>query len=265
MEACTDFPSKKPAYPIAWHGVLRDTSAMNKILLGLFFFFLMTCAQAAETSAPATRTIYLVRHGNYVEDPAADEKLGPGLSALGVAQAHLVGARLAGLPVHFDTLYVSPMQRAHDTAAIIAADFPGRQFEVVEDLAECTPPTRQTKIMAKEKPEDLAACKAQLDRIFAKYFKPAVGAERSELFVCHGNIIRYLVTQALGVDSTAWLGMSVGHASITKIRVLADGSFKVIAVGDVGHLPSNLLTGATGDPERSLLIPALPEKTPEKK
>jgi serine/threonine-protein phosphatase PGAM5 len=33
---------------------------------------------------------------------------------------------------------------------------------------------------------------------------------------------------------------------------------KVIAVGDVGHLPPNLLTGATGDPERSLAVPSLP-------
>jgi serine/threonine-protein phosphatase PGAM5 len=32
----------------------------------------------------------------------------------------------------------------------------------------------------------------------------------------------------------------------------------VISVGDVGHLPTNLLTGASGDPERSLAIPELP-------
>ncbi|MEO6173447.1 MAG: histidine phosphatase family protein [Arenimonas sp.] len=238
---------------------------MNKFLLGLFCLFSVVSAHAAETSVPASRTIYLVRHGNYVADPSADEKLGPGLSPLGVAQAHLVGARLSGLPMHFDTMYVSPMQRAHDTAAVISEDFPGREFEVMEDLAECTPPTRQAKITAQERPEDLAACKAQLDRIFAKYFVPSVGKERSELFVCHGNVIRYLVTRALGVDSTAWLEMSVGHASITKIRVQADGSFKVIAVGDVGHLPPNLLTGASGDAERTLLIPKLPEKSQQKK
>jgi serine/threonine-protein phosphatase PGAM5 len=112
--------------------------------------------------------------------------------------------------------------------------------------------------MAQEKPEDLAACKAQLDRVFAKFFQPALGAERTELFVCHGNVIRYLVTRALGVDTTAWLGMSVGHASITTIRIAADGSMQVISVGDVGHLPPNLRTGTSADTERSLAIPALP-------
>ena len=231
---------------------------MNKILLGLMLLFLPMTPQAAETPAAAARTIVLVRHGHYSPDPAADERLGPGLSPLGVAQAHLVGARLAALPTRFDALYVSPMQRARDTAATIAADFPGRRFEVIDDLAECTPPTRRTDVTKDEKPSDLIACKARLDRIFSDHFRPAAGAERTELLVCHGNVIRYLVTRALGVDTAAWLEMSVGHASITRIRIEADGSFKIVSVGDVGHLPPNLLSGASGDGERSLAIPTLP-------
>jgi serine/threonine-protein phosphatase PGAM5 len=175
-----------------------------------------------------------------------------------VAQAHLVGARLAALPARFDGMYVSPLQRARDSAATIAQDFPERHFNVIDDLAECTPPTRRADIMAGEKPEDLAACKAQLDRVFAEYFRPATGGERTDLFVCHGNVIRYLVTRALDVDSSAWLGMSIGHASITTIRIAADGGVQVIAVGDVGHLPPNLRTGTSADKERSLAVPELP-------
>jgi serine/threonine-protein phosphatase PGAM5 len=112
--------------------------------------------------------------------------------------------------------------------------------------------------MAQEKPEDLASCQAQLDRVFARFFRPAAGHAETDLLVCHGNVIRSLVTRALGVDTKAWLEMSPGHASITRIRVEADGRFKVISVGDVGHLPSNLRTGSTGDAERNLAIPALP-------
>jgi serine/threonine-protein phosphatase PGAM5 len=118
-------------------------------------------------------------------------------------------------------------------------------------------------VMADEKAEDLAACNAQLDRVFAKYFVPAQGAEQAELFVCHGNVIRGLVVRALGVDKAAWLGMSVGHASITKLRVHPDGRIQVIAVGDVGFLPPNLLTGTSSDPERSLAVPVLEERRPE--
>jgi serine/threonine-protein phosphatase PGAM5 len=226
--------------------------------LACLLFLGLAPALAAEPQAPAARTIVLVRHGNYVDDPGADTRLGPHLSSLGVAQAHLVGARLAGLPTRFDALYASPLQRARDTAAVIAEDFPGRQFEVVDDLAECTPPTRRTEITAHDKPEDLASCQAQFDRAFARFFRPATGHEETDLLVCHGNVIRYLVTRALGVDTKAWLEMSPGHASITRIRVEADGRFKVISVGDVGHLPPNLRTGSTGDAERNLAIPALP-------
>jgi serine/threonine-protein phosphatase PGAM5 len=53
--------------------------------------------------------------------------------------------------------------------------------------------------------------------------------------------------------------MSVGHASITRIRIEADGRFKVIAVGDVGHLPPSLRTGASGDRDTGLAIEPLRE------
>ncbi|WP_386068032.1 histidine phosphatase family protein [Tahibacter sp. UC22_41] len=214
-------------------------------------------AEPAASAAPAVREIVLVRHGNYTADASIDEKIGPPLSPIGVAQARLAGARLHADLSRLDALHVSPMQRARDTAAAIGAEFPGRAFDVVDDIAECTPPTRNAEVMAKEKPADAAACKARLDRVFATYFRPAQGGARTEVFVCHGNVIRYLVTRALGVDTAAWLEMSVGHASLTRIRVEADGRFKVIAVGDVGHIPANLRTGASGDADRSLAVPVL--------
>jgi serine/threonine-protein phosphatase PGAM5 len=237
-------------------------SRLLRVLLVFALAGLPALAGAAEAAAakPVFRTIVLVRHGHYAPDPAADPKLGPHLSPLGVAQARLVGARLAGLPARFDRLYASPVQRARDTAASIAADLPGRGFEVLDDLAECTPPSREPRVAASEKSADLAACREQLERLFTTRFRPADGAPSTELYVCHGNVIRYLTTRAFGVDPTAWLSLSIGHASITRIRIAPDGKMQVIAVGDVGHLPPNLQTGASGDPERSLentvLVPA---------
>jgi len=209
----------------------------------------------AEDPAPKARTIILVRHGAYAADPAADPKLGPGLLPIGIAQASLAGARLAAMPGKFDVLLASPMTRAHETARVIAADLPGLKIEVVPDLAECTPPTRRAEIMKREKPEDMAACKAQLDTIFKQRFVPASGTERREIYVAHGNVIRSMVIRALGVDPEAWLEMSVGHASLTQIIVEPDGRFKVISVGDTGHIPPNLLTGATGMSEKNLVVP----------
>lgn len=218
---------------------------------------------AVPDMAPATRTVYLVRHGHYAPDPTIHERTGPALSPIGLAQARLAGARLGAMPARFDGLYASPMQRARDTAAVIAADLGAQRFSEVDDLAECTPPTRDAAVTAEETPAALAACKARFDRAFARFFVPATGPDRSDLLVCHGNVIRSMVVRALGVDADAWLAMSIGHASITRIRVQPDGSFKVVAVGDVGPLPNNLLTGASGDPERSLAVPELHEARAE--
>ncbi len=213
---------------------------------------------AAEDPAPspasAPRTIILVRHGAYVSDPQ-ESSPGPGLSPLGVAQARLAGARLAGMPGRFDAIFASPLTRAHETARVIAADLPGLAPEIVPDLAECTPATRRREITARDRPEDMAACAARLDALFTQRFTPAAGTARREVFVAHGNVIRYLVTRALGVDTQAWLEMSIGHASLTQILVETDGRFKVIAVGDTGHIPPNLLTGATGMTEKPLAVP----------
>jgi serine/threonine-protein phosphatase PGAM5 len=209
---------------------------------------------AAEEQAAKARTIIIVRHGAYVADPK-DESPGPGLSPLGIAQARLAAARLAGMPGMFDALLASPMTRALQTAKVISAELPGVAPEVVPELAECTPATRRKEIIAEEKPEDLAACAAKLDALFTQRFVPARGTERRELLICHGNVTRYLVTRALGVDPTAWLEMSVAHASLTQIRVEADGRFKVISVGDSGHIPPNMLTGATGMQDQELVAP----------
>ncbi len=235
-----------------------DTVQMKTFLVLAFLALGSASAQAAEPETAAARTIVLVRHGHYAADPSIDEKIGPGLSPIGVAQARLAGGRLAGWLAPFDARYVSPMQRARDTAASIGVAAPLPAWEVVDDLAECTPATRRKEVMNKTTPEERASCEAALERVFAKHFVPARGAPRSDLFVCHCNVIRYLITRALGVDSKAWLEMSVGHASITRIRVEADGRFKVLSIGDVGHLPPNLATGATGDGDRSLAVPELP-------
>lgn len=208
-------------------------------------------------SSPPLREVILIRHGHYVADAATDERIGPGLSAIGVAQARLAGARLAGEVPHPDNLYVSPMQRARDTAGSIGLAYPDAAFEIVDDAAECTPPTRRKEIMARETPESAAACKARLDHLFTRLFERPASSAGTDVLVAHGNVTRYLVTRALGVDTEAWLEMSVGHASLTRIRIEPDGRYKVIAVGDVGHIPANLRTGASGDPDRSLQVDAL--------
>lgn len=234
---------------------MPKTAAELKLhcLMLLLQIAVMNAAFAAE--APAARILVLARHGHYEADANADSKLGPGLSALGIAQTQLLGARLAGLPQPFDQMLVSPLTRAQETARVIAADLPKVERVDVPELAECMPPTRREDAVAGIPVEEQKACAAQLDKLFAEHFRPASGHDRRELLVCHGNVIRYLITKALQVDTKAWLELSVGHTSLTTIRVEADGNMRVVAAGDVGHLPPNLLTGALGDAERKLVVP----------
>jgi serine/threonine-protein phosphatase PGAM5 len=206
-------------------------------------------------AAKGVHTLYLVRHGAYDSDDPRDAAVGKALLPIGVAQARLLGARLHGMPVAFTALLASPLTRARETATVIAEDLPGLSLTIVPELAECTPPTRRQDIMAEEKPADLAACRAQLEKVYTTYFTSTPEADRADLLVCHGNVIRYLVTKALAVDPEAWLGMSIGQASLTTIAIGPDGAPHVLAVGDVGHLPPRLQTGAYSNPERDLVVP----------
>ena len=213
---------------------------------------LLISATAAAQSQP-THTLYLVRHGAYVADRNADPQLGPGITALGVAQARLIAARLSGSGVTFDSMTSSTLQRARDTAAVMHETLSNVPLAQSPLLSECTPPLFEA--VAGNEARERAACAKQLDQAFAEFFSVAKNARRNDILVAHGNVIRYLVTKALNVDTRAWLRMTVAHASLTVIQVQPDGSAKVLAVGDSGHIPSPLLSWGDAN-DRQLAVPA---------
>lgn len=225
----------------------------TRAALGCVLFILVALpASTRAQNEPPLRTIYLVRHGAYLPDPKANPQSGPGLSTLGIAQARLVGTRFRSMPVAFDSLMSSTMTRAQQTAAIVHEQIADVQAGSSPLLSECTPPAR---VQLRDPPASLSACKERLDAAFAKFFTPATGANRNDILVCHGNVIRYLTTRALGVDSGSWVAMSVAHTSVTIIQVLGSGAFRVIAVGDIGHVPATLQSwGDDADP--NLVAPA---------
>jgi serine/threonine-protein phosphatase PGAM5 len=215
---------------------------MKRWLVVLAFALLIP---AVGTCAEHVRTLYLVRHGAYVSDPKANPDTGPALTPLGIAQARLIGARMAGMPVHFDSMTSSTMTRAHETAAIMHEVLKDVPFDSNPLLSECTPPLSRS--VPGESEKEMAECASRLDAVFSKYFTPSANADRNELLVCHGNVIRYLVMKALQADPKGWPGMTVAHASLTIVRVRPDGSMSVIGVGDIGHLPPNMVSWGTKD------------------
>jgi len=72
-----------------------------------------------------------------VGDPEVVNRLLP----LGIAQARLIGARLAGIPGGFDSLTASPMTRTRETAWVINQSLPGLKQQTSPLLRECLPMT----------------------------------------------------------------------------------------------------------------------------
>ena len=224
---------------------------MVRVLVWACLLLVCSVATAAESAAP--RTLYLVRHGAYVPDRNADPRFGPGLTPLGISQARLIAARLSGSGVAFDSMTSSTLLRARETAAVMHETLANVPLGQSPLISECTPPLFEVAedAIARERAE----CAKQLDQAFAEFFTVAQGAARSDILVAHGNVIRYLVVKALKVDPRAWLGMSVAHASLTVIQVQPDGSMKVLAVGDNGHIPGPLLSWGDAN-DRQLVVPA---------
>lgn len=192
------------------------------------------------TDEAPVRTLWLVRHGEY--EHGVDTPDEGGLVALGRQQARLLAARLDGYPVAFTSLQASTMNRARETAQIVAAHFPQLDLQLFDDIRECTPPTWRQDVMADLEPGEGEACEEALVAAWERLAAPAVGRDAHDLVVCHGNVIRWFVTRALDVDPRAWLGMSIANCSLTVIQITADGSGKVIAFADSGHLPWGMTT-----------------------
>jgi serine/threonine-protein phosphatase PGAM5 len=252
----TSDPRVSPALPDRRHPV-RPGRAWA--IVGLLVYLIGTpgVSPAALQRDTSTRTIYLVRHGQYDHADTADADVGKHLVPLGVAQARLTAARLLGLPVEFTSLTSSTMTRARETALVIGRDFPALTLVQSALLRECTPATWRADVMAELEPGEAEGCERQLESAFAEYFVPSPDVERHDVIVAHGNVIRYLVTRILGVDTRSWLVMTVGNCSITVVRIRPDGGMKLLAVGDVGHLPPNLQTGL-GTDAGPLVVPVAP-------
>jgi serine/threonine-protein phosphatase PGAM5 len=214
----------------------------------LFLFTILALAlgspglHAEEVEGTGVRTIYLIRHGEYDHED-------------GVAQARLVAARLRAMPVEWTSLTSSTMTRARETAQVIADELPQLEHVTDRKLSECLQPTWRTEITAEETLEDLAACLAQQEAAYEAYFQPSPAADRHDIIVGHGNVIRHFVTRVLKVDPMSWLEMSIGNCSLTVVNIQPDGSMKLLSYGDVGHIPPGLQTRTPPGVPRDLSVP----------
>ncbi|MCP4573881.1 MAG: hypothetical protein GY838_16100 [bacterium] len=187
------------------------------------------------------RNIYLIRHGEY--EHGVDTPDEGGLVALGRQQTRLVAARLDAQPVAITSLQASTMNRARQTAELIAERFLDLDLALHDDIRECTPTTTRQDIMEDLEPGEAAACEASLETAWARIFRPATADhDEHDVIVCHGNVIRWFTARVLENDPINWLEASIANCSLTVIQVRADGSTKLISFADSGHIPWEMTT-----------------------
>lgn len=204
-----------------------------------------------EDEVPARRLL-LVRHGHYERvDELGDEVWG--LSALGRRQAARTGRRLARLVPHFpgqfEGLYASPWPRAQQTAVISAHEMGVDRVRVKPYLCETVPlvpraadgvssmhPTLE--ITSDAERQDVCE---QVRRVVARFFK---GGSKpcTYLLFTHGNLIRYLLAETLGLPYEAWMRIAICHASITEIRVFPGHVPALISFNETSHLPPEMIS-----------------------
>ncbi len=182
-----------------------------------------------------TRTLYLVRHGYYDFKDPADERVGKHLDALGREQARLVARRLKSLPVHFSAVRTSRFARAMETGDIIGPVL-GVAVERDSLLNECEPPASRTDLRQHSQGEADSSL-AQLEAAWAEYARPAPAGDTHEVLVCHGNVIRWFVTRAIGADPRQWAYMDIANGGLTIITIKPDGSTRLVVFNEVAHLP----------------------------
>lgn len=84
-----------------------------------------------------------------------------------------------------------------------------------------------------------------MEAAFLNYFHRASANQQenySTVFVCHGNVIRYLVMRALQLSPDAWLRTAVYNASITILEIYPSGRVSLRNFGDVGHFSPEHIT-----------------------
>jgi serine/threonine-protein phosphatase PGAM5 len=199
----------------------------------------------------ATRTLYLVRHGAYhhVEIDSSDgyrlmtqaHEYDGGLTDDGRRQAAYTAHRVCHLDI--TTIHSSSLPRALETARIIAAELPAIPFRTTRILWETIPcvPPRLADHVADFHPDDLALGPAHAARAFERYFKCTRGTDKHDLIVCHGNLIRYFVCWALGVEVDAWIKMHPRYCGISEVIIKSNGRLNLMSYNDTGHLPPHLI------------------------
>lgn len=185
----------------------------------------------------AVRTLYLARHG-------AADALG-NLVEPGPDQCRHLARRLSTVPL--DAIWHSPLSRAVDSAAIIAASFPHALVDEAVELVDHVPyvPPLEGRSPAATgffdgySEKEAAAGEATAQRLVHRFAHAPGSGQRSthELLITHAYPVAGLVREALGAPPQAWLALQhIANTGLTIIELASDEPPAVLFVNDQSHL-----------------------------
>jgi serine/threonine-protein phosphatase PGAM5 len=189
--------------------------------------------------------LYLVRHGEQLD---AEHGLPDGpLSPRGRRQAELLAERLGGIP--FDSALHSPLQRAAETAAIIAAKMPSLNPEPSALLFDCIPsgPAAETPkvydpFFGSVTEAEIEAGSAQMADAAAEFLR-SHREDRHDLLITHNFVIAWLVREVLGAPDWRWLSINQANCGLTVLTQKSGRPWSLLVHNDLAHLPFELRTG----------------------
>jgi serine/threonine-protein phosphatase PGAM5 len=192
----------------------------------------------------ANRIIFLVRHGQYTATTPEHEEPDGRLTDFGKEQAALTAKRLQSYPISI--IHHSTLERATETAVIIARNFPGVTLKPSPLLRECIPSIPQgfEEHFSHIPAAAITQGKANAHQAYASYIShpPDSDGDQYELIISHGNLISFFITHTLKAPLDSWLLTDVQHGGICEIISSNQGRLRVIRQNDVGHLPIHLQT-----------------------
>ncbi|NKI43500.1 histidine phosphatase family protein [Streptomyces physcomitrii] len=214
-------------------------------------------------------TLLLVRHGRSTANTAgllAGWTPGVALDERGAAQAAALPARLAGIPLA--AAVASPLQRCQETLAPLLAERPGLALHEEERIGECHYGDWSGRKLSElvgeplmeivqQHPSAAAFPGGESMRAMASRAGEAVrewnarieaehGAEATYLMCSHGDIIKSLVADALGLHLDLFQRISVEPCSVTVIRYTRTRPF-LLRLGDTGDFASLVPREESGD------------------
>lgn len=196
-----------------------------------------------KTREPYTE-VYLIRHAhpNYRLQKKLGDALMP-LSAIGKKQAKTI-------PKHFrkiglDVVYTSKLARAQETAVVLAKNSPIIVDERLNEIDwkdwrrvkyfRTSEERRKQHLKDYDKlDKQLNRTQAEMRRVLADIFRQNKG--KKVALVCHGNIIKSLLTSIINADVIGFLSLEIYQASVSKLVIDRDAYVKVAYINDVNHL-----------------------------